>query len=152
VNVKAGYARYLIRTGIAVLATEERIKETEARRSVLELEDKKIQAQALMDAETLNKSLISFVCAAGGQGRLYGSVGVGDIATGIKSELGIDVPKNAILTPALHVTGVHQVPIHLTGNARATLRVLIAESEEARAKLLKQSANQESKSEKAQSS
>lgn len=116
VNVKAGFARnYLVPHGKAKMATAENLAEFEARRA--ELEQAAAEAKAV--AETRKQAIealgeIEITARVGSEGKLFGSVGVGDVCDAIET-LGGDVQKSEIRMPegALRVTGEHVVDIHL---------------------------------------
>ncbi len=99
VKVKDGYARnFLIPKGLAKRATEENRKVFEVRRAELE----KVQAEKLSAAQALAEkvegSLVQITRKAGVDGRLFGSVGNGDIAEALKG-LGFDIEKASIRLP-----------------------------------------------------
>ena len=116
VSVKAGFARnYLVPQGKAKMATAENLAEFEARRAELE----KAAAEAKATAETRKQAIeamgvIEITARVGSEGKLFGSVGVGDICDAIES-LGGDVQKSEVRMPegALRVTGEHVIDIHL---------------------------------------
>ncbi len=116
VSVKAGFARnYLVPQGKAKMATAENLAEFEARRAELE----KAAAEALATAETRKQAIeamgvIEISARVGSEGKLFGSVGVGDICDAIEA-LGGDVQKSELRMPegALRETGEHVVDIHL---------------------------------------
>ncbi|TNF87850.1 MAG: 50S ribosomal protein L9 [Gammaproteobacteria bacterium] len=116
VSVKAGFARnYLVPQGKAKMATAENLAEFEARRAELE----KAAAEAQATAEARKQAIeamgvIEITARVGSEGKLFGSVGVGDICDAIES-LGGDVQKSEVRMPegALRVTGEHVIDIHL---------------------------------------
>ena len=116
VSVKAGFARnYLVPQGKAKMATAENLAEFEARRVELE----KAAAEALATAESRKQAIeamgvVEITARVGSEGKLFGSVGVGDICDAVEA-LGGDVQKSELRMPegALRVTGEHVVDIHL---------------------------------------
>lgn len=116
VSVKAGFARnYLVPHGKAKMATAENLAEFEARRAELET----AAAEALATAESRKQAIeamgvIEITARVGSEGKLFGSVGVGDICDAIEA-LGGDVQKSELRMPegALRETGEHVVDIHL---------------------------------------
>ena len=116
VNVKSGFARnYLVPHGKAKVATTENLAEFEARRVELE----KAAAEALASAETRKQvidamGVVELTARVGSEGKLFGSIGVGDVCDAIEA-LGGDVQKSEIRMPegALRVVGEHTVDIHL---------------------------------------
>ena len=116
VNVKSGFARnYLVPHGKAKVATTENLAEFEARRAELE----KAATEALASAETRKQvidamGVVELTARVGSEGKLFGSIGVGDVCDAIEA-LGGDVQKSEIRMPegALRVVGEHTVDIHL---------------------------------------
>jgi large subunit ribosomal protein L9 len=116
VNVRAGFARnYLVPQGKAKMATAANLAEFEARRAELE----KAANEARSIAESRKQAIealgvIEITARVGSEGKLFGSVGVGDICDAIEA-LGGDVQKSELRMPegALRVIGEHVVDIHL---------------------------------------
>ena len=102
-------------TSLPMAMTAENLAEFEARRAELE----KAAAEAQATAEARKQAIeamgvIEITARVGSEGKLFGSVGVGDICDAIES-LGGDVQKSEVRMPegALRVTGEHVVDIHL---------------------------------------
>jgi len=116
VNVKSGFARnYLVPQAKAKVATAENVAEFEARRVELE----KAADEAKATAETRKQAIealgvIEVTALVGAEGKLFGSIGVGDVCDAIAT-LGETVEKSEIRMPegALRVVGEHIVDIHL---------------------------------------
>jgi len=116
VNVKAGFARnYLVPQGKAKMATAENLAEFEARR--VELEKAAVEARATAESRKQaieGLGVIEITARVGSEGKLFGSIGVGDVCDAIET-LGGDVQKSEVRMPegALRVIGEHIVDIHL---------------------------------------
>ena len=116
VSVKAGFARnYLVPHGKAKMATAANLAEFEARRAELE----KAAAEAKATAETRRQAIealgaIEITAKVGSEGKLFGSIGVADVADAITAA-GPEVEKREIRMPegAIRATGEHQIDIHL---------------------------------------
>ena len=116
VTVKAGFARnYLLPGGKAKPATAENLAEFEQKRAELE----KAAAEALATAQTRKAAIealgsVNITAKVGSEGKLFGSIGTGDIADAITAA-GCEVEKREIRLPegALRVTGEHEVDLHL---------------------------------------
>ena len=81
VNVKAGHARnYLIPQGKAVIANAKNIEEFEVRRAELEKAAQEKLSIAHARADKINELELTVTTAAGDEGKLFGSVGVRDVA------------------------------------------------------------------------
>jgi large subunit ribosomal protein L9 len=116
VNVKSGFARnYLVPQGKAKMATAANLAEFEARRAELEklaAEAQQVAEQRKLQIEALGA--IDVTARVGSEGKLFGSIGVGDVVDAIAT-LDVNVEKSEIRMPegALRVVGEHQVDIHL---------------------------------------
>ena len=130
VRVKVGYARnYLLPKGMAVLATESRIKEVEHNKRVVE---EKL-AKELKDLEALRDRLQSLELAvtakAGEEGKLFGSVTSAQIAE-LLSEKGYDIARRTILlSDPIKEVGEHRIPIRLRKEIVAEVRLKVAAEE-----------------------
>ena len=127
VAVRPGYGRnFLIPSGRAVAATAKNLEAFEARRAELEKQAAERLAVATARRETLDGLAITVKHRAGDEGKLFGSVGTGDIALAVEA-LGIALEKSEIRLPqgALRVTGEHDVMVHLHADVNATLKVSV---------------------------
>lgn len=127
VRVRPGYARnYLLPQGKAKFATPENIAEFEARRAELE----RIAAEALAAAEVRRDSLegmvIEISAKAGGEGKLFGSIGASDIADTL-SQRGVAVEKREVRLPdgPLRQIGEYEIELHLHADVDASVRVIV---------------------------
>jgi len=127
VRVRPGYARnYLLPQGKAKFATAENIAEFEARRAELE----RAAAEALTAAETRRESLAGMVielkAKAGGEGKLFGSIGASDIADAVTAR-GVEVEKREVRLPEgpLRQVGEYEIELHLHADVNAEIRVIV---------------------------
>lgn len=127
VNVKEGHARnFLLKQKKAVRATEENLAEFENKRAELE----KVAAEQLKEAKLRAKKLegIELVVKANAmdEGKLYGSVGVGEIVDILKLK-NIDVAKREInlLNGPAHMIGEMDIEIVFHSDVRVPLKVKI---------------------------
>ena len=127
VNVKPGYGRnYLVPQGKAAPATAENIAEFESMRAELE----KLSATALQAAETRRDALvdmqITILAKAGEEGKLFGSIGTAEIASGI-SEKGVTVERNEVRLPegAFRMLGEYEVELHLHTDVNVSVKLNI---------------------------
>lgn len=132
VSVKAGFARnYLVPHGKAKLATAENLAEFEAQRAELEL----AAAEALAEAEQRKAQIeamdtIEISARVGSEGKLFGSIGVGDICDAAEA-MGVTIEKREIRMPegALRTTGEHVIDIHLYTDVDTQITVNIVGEE-----------------------
>lgn len=127
VRVRPGYARnYLLPQGKAKFATPENIAEFEARRAELE----RAAAEALAAAETRRESLtgmvIEMTAKAGGEGKLFGSIGASDIADAVTAR-GVEVEKREVRLPEgpLRQAGEYEIQLHLHADVDADIRIIV---------------------------
>ncbi len=115
VHVKPGYARnYLIPGGRAVFATPENIERVAAQRAELEKAAAEMLKVAEGRAEKLKSLQVSLAAQASEEGKLYGSVGVRELADAITAA-GVDVEKQEVRLP--------EGPIHYVGNYEIALQL-----------------------------
>ena len=127
VNVKPGYGRnFLIPGGKATPATEEHIKAFEARRAELE----KIAAEHVAAAEARREQLdgmtVTIKAKAGDEGKLFGSVGTGDIAEAVTAT-GVAIERHEVRLPegAFRQIGEYQVAVHLHTDVNTEITVVV---------------------------
>ncbi len=127
VTVRPGYGRnYLIPKGKAVAATEDNLAEFERRRAELE----KTQADALgkagQRAEALREVSVSISRKAGEEGKLFGSVGTGDIAEAVTAA-GVELHKHEVRLPEgpLRQAGEYDIVLHLHADVDAAVKVVV---------------------------
>jgi large subunit ribosomal protein L9 len=134
VKVKNGYARnFLIPMKKALRASEANKKLFEERRHIIEEQNADAKAAAEAIFKKLDGMSLALVRQASQEGKLYGSVGVRDIAETLKTA-GHEVPKSQIvLASTIKTTGEFPVRITLHPDVIATVNVQVKrlETEEA---------------------
>ncbi|WP_075186567.1 50S ribosomal protein L9 [Teredinibacter haidensis] len=128
VSVKAGYGRnFLVPQGKAITATGKNIAEFEARRAELEAAaaDRKTSAEGRAKLLT-EKGEFSIVAKAGDEGKLFGSIGVRDIADTITAS-GVAVSKAEVKLPqgTLREVGEYDVDIQLYVDVTHTVKLVV---------------------------
>ncbi|PCM43786.1 50S ribosomal protein L9 [Marinobacter sp. ANT_B65] len=127
VNVKSGYGRnYLLPYGKAAPATEANVKAFEERRAELEKAAAEKLATAQSRAEALEGSSFTVTSKAGDEGKLFGSIGVRDIADVITAA-GTDVEKSEVRLPEgpLRATGEYEIELHLHTDVEVTVKLAV---------------------------
>jgi large subunit ribosomal protein L9 len=128
IKVKPGYARnYLLPKKKAVLATSENIKYFEERKE--ELHKKEIERIKKLEqrAAILNGVRIELAALVSEEGKLYGSIGVADIADAIVAA-GFDVKKQEVQLPhgSIKELGSYEIKLGLNhGEIQTTVAVTI---------------------------
>ncbi len=128
VSVKPGYGRnFLVPSKKAVPANKENIEMFEARRAELE----KAAAEALATAQARAEKLVEIAQVviktnAGDEGKLFGSVGVADVAAAI-TEAGEEVVKREVSMPdgPIHMVGEYELEIHLHSDVVQSITVVV---------------------------
>jgi len=127
VSVRAGYGRnFLIPFGKAVPANDANIAEFEARRAELEKAAAEKLAQANARAEQLNDKSVTIVSKAGDEGKLFGSIGVRDIADAVTAS-GIEVAKSEVRLPqgSIRNIGEFDITLQLHSEVNATIKLVV---------------------------
>jgi large subunit ribosomal protein L9 len=127
VKVKPGYARnYLLSQKKAVLATPENRETFEKQRK--EFEKKAAESLKIAQSvyEKINNISINIDMLASEGGKLYGSVSVNEIVSGLQ-EAGYEIEKQQIVLPQgpIREVGEHEVHIQLHSELNATIKVIV---------------------------
>jgi large subunit ribosomal protein L9 len=131
VKVKSGYGRnFLLPQGKATLATADNIAKFESRRAEIEKAAKAELAAAEARAAKLAGFKLTLTAKAGGEGKLFGSVGTTDIAEGVK-KAGHAIERSEVRLPngPIRQAGEHVVQIHLHTDLTVELPVIIVGEE-----------------------
>ena len=131
VKVKSGYGRnFLLPQGRATLATAENVAKFESRRAELEKAARVELESAQARAKTLEGFTLTLTAKAGGEGKLFGSIGTTDIAEGVKKS-GRQVERAEVRMPngPIRLAGEHVVQIHLHHDVTVDLQVVIVGEE-----------------------
>lgn len=127
VSVKPGFARnFLLPLGKAKVASEENIKALEARRAELEARASELLAEANARKAKLDGLAISITSKSGTEGKLFGSVGNGDIADAVTAA-GVEVAKKEVRMPtgAIRQAGEYDIDLHLHSDVNATIKLTV---------------------------
>lgn len=127
VKVKAGYGRnFLLPYGKAVPATADNVKAFEERRAELEKAAAEKLSAAQARAEALEGASVTITSKAGEEGKLFGSIGVRDIADAITAA-GTEVEKSEVRLPEgpLRVVGEYEIELQLHSDVSATINLAV---------------------------
>ena len=127
VTVKSGFGRnFLIPYGKAVPANAANVAEFEARRAELEKAAAEKLAAAEARAEELNGKAVTIVSKAGDEGKLFGSIGVRDVADAVTAA-GSEVSKSEVRLPEgpIRNTGDFEVDVQLHSDVTATINLSV---------------------------
>ena len=111
VNVADGYARnYLVPRLLAVKATDGALRQAEAMRVAREEALIAARQEAEGYAQSLTGTRVVVAARAGDEGKLFGSIGDGDIAAAITKFTGITVDRKIVEIDApIREIGLHEV-------------------------------------------
>lgn len=127
VNVKAGFGRnFLLPQGKAIVANDDNLAAFETRRAELEKAAGERRKVADTRAEKLNEFVVTIGANAGDEGKLFGSVGVRDIAEAITAA-GVEVAKSEVKLPegAIRDVGEYDVDIQLHVDVTQSIKVVV---------------------------
>lgn len=127
VDVKPGYARnYLVPRHKALFATERNVAVFEERRAELERQAADELVRAERRREDIQGLDLVIHRRAGGEGRLFGSVGVVDVAEAA-TEAGVEVRRNEVRMPdgPVRRVGRYEVLARVHPDVEATVRVSV---------------------------
>jgi large subunit ribosomal protein L9 len=124
-EVKYGYANYLIKTGLAQMYSDAKMKEIEYQKKVLLEKQERQKKKALELKSKLEKEKISFLVKVGEDDRMYGSITNKDIAEKLK-EKGYDIDRKSILLEEpIRAIGSYTIPIKLHPEVIAEIKVKV---------------------------
>lgn len=133
-TVKDGFARnYLLPKKLAILATPGALKQAAERQAAAERRLVKQEAQMQGLAGRIQGQVIRFSARVGREGRLFGSITAGDIATKLSAQIGEEVDRRTVrLDDPIRSIGEHTVHVHLVGRLNPAVTVVVEgeESEE----------------------
>ena len=111
VNVSDGYARnYLVPRSLAVKATDGALREADSMRVAREEALRAARQEAEGYAQSLTGTRVVVAARAGDEGKLFGSIGEGDIAAAISKFTGIVVDRKIIRVDGpIKEIGLHEV-------------------------------------------
>ena len=111
VDVADGYARnYLVPRSLAVKVTKGAIAEAEKIRTAREDAERREIEAATSLAESLNGTRVVIAANASDEGRLFGSIGAGDIAEALRKLTGMEVDPHLFnLDAPIKDIGLHTV-------------------------------------------
>ena len=113
VKVADGYARnYLLPRRLAVRATPAAEQRAEGIRQTRREAEQRAVEEAQQMAQTLAGQVVVVAARAADEGRLYGSIGIRDIAEAVRKFTGVDVPHQHIdLRSPIKAIGLHEVRV-----------------------------------------
>jgi len=129
VEVARGFANnYLLRRGIAVLATKGNLKQLEQRRKNIAKREEVRIADATALKEKLESATLTVKAKVGDEGILFGSVTAQMIADAVKEALDVELDRRRIdVRKAIKVVGEHTVEVSLYRDIKASLKLNVVD-------------------------
>jgi large subunit ribosomal protein L9 len=131
VKVRSGYGRnFLLPQGKATLATADNVAKFEARRAELEKAARQEMESAQARAKKLEGFKLTLTAKAGGEGKLFGSIGTADIAEGCR-RAGFAIERAEVRLPhgPIRQAGENVVQLHLHSDVTVDLPVVVVAEE-----------------------
>jgi len=129
VSVKPGFGRnYLLPKGKALAATGDNLKVFEERKAELMKKAEEAKGEARKRAEAIAGKSVTVKALASDEGKLYGSVGVGDIARAAEMiGLAIERAEIDLVDGPIHSLGSFDVVVRLHSDVETSLTVVVEE-------------------------
>ncbi|MBP7770681.1 MAG: 50S ribosomal protein L9 [Candidatus Pacebacteria bacterium] len=126
VDVAQGYAaNFLLPHKYAVAATEDKLKEFEAKRAQMDAAKAKEEEQLSAKVKSLEGKTVTIVARATEKGGLFKALSAPDFAKAIRAQLSLEIPESSITTDPVKTVGEHKIKLH-SKNSKAELTVVIA--------------------------
>lgn len=131
VDVKDGYARHLISSGKAAVATQNEIQKSKDRKSSKEYAKLVDKTESEKIFSLINDKVVDVYVKAGDNGKLLESITNAKISDLMKSRFDVEIPKNKIKIEnddnRIYSFGSHDVSVHLFKDIVANVRVNIVQ-------------------------
>ena len=129
VDVSPGYLRnYLIPRKLAAPATPGALEQAQQRQAATERAEKLRAEREEQAASLLSKTVLTIHQRADDGGKLFGSVGVKEIADAIQDARDLRIDRRKILLEQpIREIGTHMVEIELADGTTATVKTIVAE-------------------------
>jgi large subunit ribosomal protein L9 len=129
IDVSPGYLRnYLVPRKLAAVATPGALEEAQRRRAAAEKAEKARAEREAEAASLLSKTVLTIYQRAGEDGKLFGSVGVKEIADAIRDARDVRIDRRKIrLEQPIREIGTHMVEIELADGTVAAVKTIVTE-------------------------
>ena len=130
VDVADGYARnYLVPKGFAIKASPGVSRQAEMMRRSRAVKDATDRAAGEEIAKVLVPAVITITRRAGGEGKLFGSVTVADVADAVQAQKGIELDRKDLhLDEPIKSLGQHYVNVKLLSDVQFQISVEVVSS------------------------
>ena len=129
IEVSEGYGRnFLLPRKLAVPATADAINTMNLKEKARKAEEARLKAEAQEIAGKLQNCPVKLSAKAGNGGKLFGAVTTKEISEGLKTQYGVDIPKQKlVLDDPIKSFGTYQVKARLGFEISGTVNVLVCE-------------------------
>lgn len=129
VEVSEGYARnFLLPRKMAIAATADAVNTMNLKEKARKAEEARLKAEAEATAEKLKECMVKLTAKAGSGGRLFGAVTTKEIAEGLQSQYGIEIPKQKlVLEEPIKSFGTYEIKAKLGFEVTGTVYVSVYE-------------------------
>ena len=129
IEVSEGYGRnFLLPRKLAVPATADAINTMNLKEKARKAEEARQKAEAEATAEKLKECMVKLTAKAGNGGKLFGAVTTKEISEGLKTQYGVDIPKQKlVLDEPIKAFGSYQVKAKLGFEVNGTVYVSVFE-------------------------
>ena len=129
IEVSEGYGRnFLLPRKLAIPATADAINTMNLKEKARKAEEARQKAEAEATAEKLKECMVKLSAKAGNGGKLFGAVTTKEISEGLKTQYGVDIPKQKlVLDEPIKAFGSYQVKAKLGFEVNGTVYVSVFE-------------------------
>ena len=130
IEASEGYARnFLLPRKLAIPATTDAINTMNLKEKARRAEEQRQREEALATSKKLKECTVKLTAKAGNGGRLFGAVTTKEIAEGLKTQFGIDIPKQKlVLDEPIKAFGTYEVKAKLGFEISGVLKVTVSEA------------------------
>lgn len=126
VDVAQGYAaNFLLPHKYAIAATEDKIKEFEAKKAQIDAAKAHEEEQLSSKVKSLEGKRVTITARATEKGGLFKSLGVADISKAIRAEHSLEIPESSIEAEPIKAVGEHSVRLR-SKNSKAEMILVVA--------------------------
>ena len=131
-KVADGFGRnFLLPQGMALLATEGALKQTEKIRANATKKRAVLNNEMGSVAQVISGLTLAFGSKAGETGKLYGSITAQDVADAIKAKTDVEIKRQQVDLQPIRTLGEHKAHVRLTMDLIPELRIIVYREGEA---------------------
>jgi large subunit ribosomal protein L9 len=126
VEVADGYGRnYLLPRGLGLKATEGAVEQAAKMRRARDLRDAHDREAAQTIATTLVPKIITIAAKSGSEGKLFGSITIGDVVDAVREQTGVELERRQLTSDAIKTLGQHTLTAKLHSDVSFPITVEI---------------------------